>query len=387
MSGPYLNTPPAYLMRPYLAAFTELHETSCAGYLEDSYLTAAYLTEIWCAALAMQGNAVANKQVGMQANAVAIFQVAMQAQVVQIDTFAFQANVALYNTDNLRFLCDFPSRGNPNAVGTNAWGNTAATGNNWKASSTKSSATNDFLAKNLNTDVVEQIWRSNTGVITGITLDCDTELTQGVFLDTFALLNHNFTTSATVTLYGSTVSNFSTIGVTIPLTVLPDDENIYYIAASIPNTAYRYWRISIDDSTNLNNFVSVGTIVFGAATILHGECFVDQIEFQLKDFTDTIRTEGFTNVANARAQKKVLRLALQSLDYNKGNFKKFRSVFKNDRTITKCLWIPTPDPVDSEYTARYAVFSKLVSVPNERHNSKGADLTYVSFGLELDESL
>lgn len=307
-----------------------------------------------------------------------------QVEIIQLVAVGMQTTVALYNTTNLRILCDFPSRGLETATGSNAWGNDAGIGKNWKSNSTEAG---DFSPFNLNTDIVEQVWRSDASTVSGINLDCDTERPQGVFLDTLGILNHNLTSSATVTLLGSNTSNFSVIGVSIPLEVRSDDPNIYYIAPTLPNAGYRYWRISIDDASNPAGFVEIGTVVFGASSIFVGECFVDQVDFQLKDYTDSVQTEGFTNVNNSRAQKKVLRLDFKSLSYLRSNFRIMRNMFRRERTVLKCLWIPTPSPTIQEYSARFALFSKLSVIPTEQHNHKGGTADYVSFTIELDESL
>jgi len=307
----------------------------------------------------------------------------MQAEIIQLAVLGMQATISLYNTNRLRILCDFPSRGLSSATGNNSWGFPAGQGQSWKSNSTEAG---DFSPFNLNTDIVEETWRSNAPTVTGINLSCDTERTQGVFLDTFAILNHNITTSATVTLVGSSSPTFSTIGISIPLEPREDDPNIYYIAPTLPNVGYRYWRISIDDATNPDGFVSIGTVIFGAARIFFGECFVDQVEFQLKDYTSSVHTEAFTNVNNARAQRKILKLDFRSLSYLKSNFRLMRSMFRNERTVLKCLWLPTPSPLNQEYTARFAMFAKLTQIPNESHNHKGGDADYVTFTIDLDES-
>jgi hypothetical protein len=133
--------------------------------------------------------------------------------------------------------------------------------------------------------------------------------------------------------------------------------------------------------------LQIGTIVYGTSQIFQGECFVDELEFTLKDFADTVATEGFTNVANSRAIKRSVRLDFRSLEANERNFKILRDIFENIRTTLKCLWIPTPDVNDQEITAKFAAFGKLPSLPSERHNSKGNNNDYVSMTLEVDESL
>lgn len=379
-------------------AHLTLNKYLTQNYLEDPYLTSDINA---CGGFQAEFNITYPQAYGMQAEFnIVDFQksfgeqaefnivdfprpMGMQTEFIRLFTLGMQATISLYNTTNLRILCDFPSRGLSSATGTNQWGNPAGQGQNWKATFTEAG---DFSPFNLNTDIVEQVWRSPDGYTTGINLDCDTERPQGVFLDTFAMLNHNLTTSATVNLIGSNDPTFGVPGVVIPLLPRLNDPNTYYIAPTLPNVGYKYWRIAIDDPSNPDNFLQVGTIIFGAASIFVGECFVDEVEFQLKDFADTVETEGFTNVSNSRAQKKVVRLDFRSLNFTKGNFKTMRNIFAHARTVLKCLWIPTPDAVNEDYTARFALFSKLVQVPVERHNNKGRTADYVSFTVELDES-
>ena len=371
------------------------------AYLVDDYLTTSYLAFEMCGVSGMQAEfqIVTTSEIGTQyegtINTESAYGFQYEAQIdtetaygyqtdfITVTPYGYQFLISLYNTTNIRLMCEFPSRGLSSATGNNQWGNPAGIGQNWNASHTE---TGDFDASNLNTDIVEQVWRTPDSVITGITLDCDTERTQGVFMDTFAILNHNLTTSADILLIGSNDPTFVSIGVSIPLQARALDPNIYYIAPELPNAGYRYWRIQIDDASNTDDFVSIGTIVFGASDIFFGECIVDQIDYQLRDFADRVETEGFTNVSNSRAQKKLLRVDFRSLDYTRGNFQLMRRVFSFARTTLKCLWIPTPDKDSADYTARFAVFSKMTQVPLERHNVKGRQLDYVSFTVELDES-
>lgn len=358
------------------------------GYLEFDYLAEPYLSPIWCSRPGAQVKISIidfKKNVGMQSQ----IQIAdryknlglqtritianylknsgMQADVVKQTAIGQQVLATIYNVTNLRLLCDFPSRG--------------LTATNWTSNST---APGDYSIQNVDTDIIEQIWKSNNDVV-GVRLVCDTGLTQGVFLDTLAILNHNFTKSADVVLLGSNDPTFVTIGVTIPLQ--PRLNNMYYIAPTLPTSGYRYWRLDLDDATNSDGFLSIGTLLFGASEIFQGEDIVDEIEFELKDFADTTRTEGFTNVANSRTQKRRLRLDFRSLRFQLRNFRIMRDMFERERTVSKCLWVPTPSATDQESVARFAVFSKMVNIPTERHNNKGADFDYVTFTIDLDESL
>lgn len=319
------------------------YECPGLGYLNDvPYLTQnQYLAPFYCVPMGVQFTAVKE------------------------ESRAFQFRSALYNTTNLRILVDFPSRG--------------LTGSNWTATSTQTSSTNGFSVNNLNTDIVEQYWRSATGVLSA-TITCDTQLTQGVYLDTLAIFNHNLSGSTTITLQGSTDPSFATIPVDITLEY--EANNMYYIAPTLPLNPYRYWRLNISDPGNADNFLRVGTIVFGSAVIFTNESFVDRVRFGQKQFIDKVYTEGFTNVSNDRGKKKFLNLEFRNLSYARANFQSMREIFDYAGVTLKCLYIPVP-----LQASRFAVFGKLSDIPAEEHNYKGADADYVDFSIDVDESL
>lgn len=347
------------------------------GYLEDPYLVAcfnAHLREQLMRKLRVTKRVhsqinrkitskhhIAHSQIVQRIDA--LHRVHEQINRLSAHFIHSQITAVLYNITNLRILLDFPSRG--------------TSGMNWIASSTM---TGDFDVNNLNTDIVEQAWRSNTGDKSGVTLRCDTEVPQGVFVDTLAILNHNFTTSASVLWEATNDPTFSTISFTQVLT--PTRTNIYYIAPSLPTDAYRYHRFTISDPTSTATYLQVGTIVFGSSIIFQGECFVDQVTRQTIHFADKIATEAFTNISNDRALKFAVGLEFRNLQLNKGNYDKIRDVFDTARTSLKCLWIPTP-----QYASRYATFAKLEAIPVETHNDLGANYDYVSFSIQTDESL
>jgi hypothetical protein len=273
-----------------------------------------------------------------------------------------QFRSVLYNTTNLRIMVNFPSRG--------------TTGLNWTANTT---ATGDFSPNNLNTDIVEQVWRSGS-TVSGIQIVCDTEIPQGVFLDTLAILNHNLTQSANVQLIGSNSPTFATVGVVVPLTI--SRTNTFYISPELPINGYRYWKITIDDVTNTSGYLQIGTIVFGDSIIMSGECFVNPIQMKQTHYSDKIYTEGFTNASNDRGVKRKIGLDFRSLNFSGGNYLKLQEVFDIARTNLKGLWIPTPG-----YPSRYAAFGKLTDLPQETHTDNGESADYVDLSVEVDESL
>lgn len=288
--------------------------------------------------------------------------VGCQVEIFGSSALAGQARVVIYNTDKLRILSDFPSRG--------------TTGLNWTASSTQAG---DFSVNNLNTDIVEQYWRSATGDTTNIELICDTEVAQGIFVDTFALLGHNFSGSASVFLDASNDPGFS-VAETVAI-VLERNENAYWIAPTVPLVSYRYWRLRVSDTSNPDGFIRIGTVVFGSAIIFAGECFVDQVKLGNRQFTDVVQTEGFSPVKNDRGQKRNLQLEFRNLRYLRSNFTNMRQLFEDKSTLLKCLWLPTP-----RYASRFAVFGRMTEIPTETHNDLGVDSNFVDFSLNVDEA-
>jgi hypothetical protein len=357
---------------------------SCSGfgYLKQPYLTTAYLAAGYCVPGPMQIELLLKKNAprGMEVNRIVetFTQVAVEVKKViadklysfgmQIERFratnvGMQVRFILYNDYNLRVLCDFPSRG--------------VTGNNWTSSST---AAGDFSINNVNTDIVEQRWQSVTGVKFS-TLVCDTQKTQGIGVDTLAILNHNFTTSAAISLEASNQSDFSTVGFQKNLTI-NRNEDIYYIAPTYPTQQFRYWRLICNDPTNPDNHLRIGTIVFGSSIIMQGESFVDTVRKRKIHFSDKVETEGYTNVSNDRSLKRAINIDFLKIAYARGNYNALTNVFDYSRTSLKCLWIP--DPLKP---SRFAVFGKLATMPEETHLNMGTGADYVDFSMEVDESL
>jgi len=316
---------------------TSLSHSNCYGYLEDPYLDDVYLGNRLC--------------------------VALRTQVTRIQAVVMRTQIlrALYNTKLIRILHKFPSRGTSGVNWTIVVGSTAA---------------GDFALNNVNTDIVEQVWRATS---TSATIQCDTEIAQGIFLDTLAILNHNLTTSATVQLQASNSSIFATTPYAQNL--ITELTDMFWIEPYLPLTSYRYWRFVINDPTN-TSAIQIGTIVFGSSIIFNGECIVDQVQKRKIHFSDKVKTEGFTNVSNDRALKKALSFSFKSLDYTLENYQNLNEVIDYIRTTLKALWI-----LDPRLTSRFAVFGKMPEIPAENHRVLGATLDYIDIDVTVDESL
>lgn len=237
------------------------------GYLSEDYLTKRYLVAGVCAHIGLEidRKIVAESYVGVEIDRAiaaytssgvevervieAIKAIGAEINLLRALSLGCQIRFVLYNTTKLRILSEFPSRG--------------TNGLNWTASSTLAG---DFSVNNVNNDIVEFVWRSNNAL--NATLVCDTQLAQGVAPDTFAFLNHNWSSSAVVTFEGSNSPSFASVGITLPIEAT--SINSYYISPTFPTTQYRYWRLTISDPTNAESFLQIGTIIFGNSIIFQG---------------------------------------------------------------------------------------------------------------------
>lgn len=352
--------------------------------VEGGYLEEPYLVDRFGAFLGMQAEMIrvtdrvigfqaeciirADKDISMQVHMTVRKEVDLgfQANMFSASMYGMQSTMVIYNTTELRIMYNFPSRGTAGLAGAN-----------WSSTST---APGDFSANNLNTDIVEQVFKSQT---TSFSLTVDTGIPQGVPLDTLAILNHTLTRGGRVQVDGSQ-DNFATAP-RISFVMTTELLNMFYIAPTFPTSIgqNRYWKFTIQDDTNPAGYVQIGTILFGPSRIFTvAEGFISPLTQGFRHYKDVIPTEGFTNDSNDRALKKFIRLTFKDLKYLRGNYKMLEDMMKYVRTSLKVLVIPTP-----KYASRFAIFAKLVTLPEISHNSIGVLEEYIDFSLEFDESL
>lgn len=362
----------------------------CDGYLaESNYLTRPYLTDRFCAHQFTQvemriesenddkhlGTQVEMriedelKNLGTQVEMRIedeLKRILTQVEMLSSSKLNTQVTMVIYNNTQMRILCDFASRG------TEALG-----GLNW--SSVQAIAAGDYSVNNLNTDIIEQITKTD-GIIALWQLRCDTG-NPNTFVDTIGILNHNFTRSARVEVSGSDDAAFSTIKFSFVMET--ELENMYYVAETLPNIPARYYQFTIQDASNSAGFLSIGTIVFGSAIILtRKEQFVNPVTFGKRHYKDSLATEGFTSVSNDRALRRFLNLSFTQLIMDGGNFRLLKEYMSMAKTDLKCLVIPVPTKA-----SRLAVFSKLSQLPEEQHNAVDDQEWRVDMTFDWDESL
>jgi hypothetical protein len=342
---------------------SNLYWVRCEGWLESAWLTKAWLARNICASSRQQAELRIDSSlsVGAQAELVINAETGIRQQAeLRIDTTAdigaqadlqfisripAQVIITLYNITRPRIMCEFPSRG--------------VTGLNWT------------------------YYRSASGITT-VNLDCDTEVAQGIFMDTFYMEGHNLTSSAVVVFEGTNDPTYTTISWSENLTV--QDDKIFYVEPTLPLTSYRYWRLRIQDPTNTDGYIKIGLIVFGASNILNSECATQDIIITPREFKNALRTEGFTSVGNSRSLKRSVKLEFRSVSYDSGDYDTLNDVMNFSRTTLKCLWLP--DARSQSLMSRFGVFGKIRQMPSQRHNVKGINenMDFIDFTIEIDEA-
>jgi hypothetical protein len=113
-----------------------------------------------------------------------------------------------------------------------------------------------FPAEYTQDDDTTLAWRSTA---IAAAQDLDNDLGQAYQYDYVALLGHNISASATVTLYGADDSAFTANVVSDILTHNVANLRFYLAAARTK----RYVRIRVLDTTNPNGYIEIGTVILG----------------------------------------------------------------------------------------------------------------------------
>jgi len=126
---------------------------------------------------------------------------------------------------------------------------------------------------NLKTLPVAKHWRS-TGV-SSENLQLDLGSAQSI--DILGLLNHNLTSSATITINGGSSANPN--GAQYTTTITYREFDAFKLLSSAQS--WRYWKVIIADSTNTDGYIRIGFVMLGLATELafhwqHGATAEDQ---------------------------------------------------------------------------------------------------------------
>jgi len=356
----------SYLTYPYLADFeAENGEQSLQLQSEHLGIEAFQMSQL---SIGTEGLQMQHQHTGVEAFIIISENLGIEAVTLLAEQVGVEALQKIYNTTNIRVLCQFQSRG--------------LVDNNWTVVQ-GGQAAGDFSVNNINTDIPEEVYRAANQFVT---LDCDVGKPQGVSPDTFVMWNHNLSSGAVLTVVASNDPSFATALYSFNFEWTKD--NLYAVTPLelFPYPLARYYRFSIVDVDNADGYVEIGNILFGNAVIFQRDCITSDVGLRYTEFKDEIPTEGYTNITNQRTLKKAVTVEFKNLNYASNNYTNLvNNVFLDARTSLRCVWIPyMADP------ARFGVFGKLTDLPQEEHNVMGdanEDLDFVSFTVDIDESL
>jgi len=135
----------------------------------------------------------------------------------------------------------------------------------------------------------------------------------------FAVANRNaalnISPSATIKLQANWTNNFDTPAVEYAL-VMQDFilSKVNPLGLSDITNGYRYWRLSIDDSSNPNSYIELGAVALcNHAQITRG-CPAFPFETELQDRTNLVFSEGGQTISGRKTKTQVFQLSWELLD-------------------------------------------------------------------------
>lgn len=303
----------------------------------------------------------------------------VEVQVVVPGSTAMHVQVEInaYNITLLRVLWEIKSDG--------------TTALNYTASSEASA---DKGVVNLKSDILEKYWQTTGCAAEWFQFDAGSG--KVISMDTLALIAHNLTNSAVVTVkgYGTSIdaapanhAAWASVPVYATLTMPddPDETNLIYIAPVLPTDSFRHWLIDIEDSTNTAGVIRIGRVVGGSSLIFNGENCLDTVGLTDQNYKDEMKLNGFSGIANNRALKRAMKLTFRDLDSKQqSNYKRLKRYTRYCRDTLKALVILDPKAETTKY--QFTVFAKLKSMPSESHVYVDDLTNYTSFELEYDEA-
>lgn len=122
---------------------------------------------------------------------------------------------------------------------------------------TASSEVSSLPWDNVKNHIPEKKGRSD-GLPSSVTVDFDLGSAKAV--QQFAILKHNFSAGATVSLLGATNSAFSPAAINVAGITYAEGLMLWEF---VSEQSYRYWRVKIEDSGNTNGYVEAGHVFLG----------------------------------------------------------------------------------------------------------------------------
>jgi len=266
----------------------------------------------------------------------------------------------------------------------------------------------DFGVLNVKKDTVESLYRVPQKYFyiifdAGAVTQSSVRRTKAISIDTFAMLNTNLTLNASIRLYGygdaqsslPSIQNLERNGTllfyNLKRNLCGGDEyqrDLIYIEEDETKAIqrYRYFLLKVSDSQNPSDFLEVGRVLGGQASILTNNfsdgstTFNDNITFEETSYTDSLDLNGFSSISNERALKRKLGIEFKNINIDSQNYKILRNYWRYCRDTKKALVIPFADnPVG------FHLFAKLETLPKQTINYVEKNHVYSDFSLDWDE--
>lgn len=126
-----------------------------------------------------------------------------------------------------------------------------------------SEASTDLADDNTVDDLPGRVWRTTGASSESIVFDFG----SAVNFDIFGIFNHNFTSGATVKLQANGTDSWGSPSYNQTLTIATDADSVVlprlvYFPSN--PTARRYWRVSVQDSSNPDGYIEIGRLIAGS---------------------------------------------------------------------------------------------------------------------------
>jgi len=117
----------------------------------------------------------------------------------------------------------------------------------------------DYPATNMQDVRLSRYYRSLLDVEQYVEIDLDTPVT----VTYFAIFNHNISADATIKLQGADEDTNDVVDWDNPDFEVTVPHSEYYLIKNITEKTYDRWRLYVDDSTNADTYIKIGSIYIG----------------------------------------------------------------------------------------------------------------------------
>lgn len=130
----------------------------------------------------------------------------------------------------------------------------------------------------------------------------------------FAIIAHNLTKTAEIRIQASAASDYGTVSVNelVDMSAAGGTDNRVVFALS-NTTAYRYWRITLNDSANTSAMLYIGKIYLGPALVMPS--FDPEVEFAGKTTTDVSKSESLQLYGSPKTDYEQITVKFNSISH------------------------------------------------------------------------